>query len=76
MFLQKNVHFKDFFKYLFVIYRRIFLNSVIIHKYYSYVIYKTFLQYLYTGTINLTSLEDLLGKSKLNISQLYFRCLI
>jgi len=36
-------------------------------------VYKSFIQYLYTGTVNPASLEDahLLGEFELNISQLY-----
>ncbi|KAG5330949.1 RCBT1 protein, partial [Acromyrmex charruanus] len=35
-------------------------QSIIKIRYYRYVVYKTFLEYLYTGRINLSSFEDLL----------------
>ncbi|KAG5316342.1 RCBT1 protein, partial [Acromyrmex insinuator] len=44
-------------------------NIIEIH-YYRYVVYKTFLEYLYTGRINLSSFEDLLGEFELNVKYL------
>lgn len=45
-----------------------FPNSIIKHQQYSYLVYKAFLKYLYTGTIDLSSLDDELGE--LNESQI------
>jgi len=57
------IHFRNFFLYFSIVtLQHIFSNSVIKYYHHSYVTFKTFLKYLYTGTINLSSIEDLLGK--------------
>jgi len=64
-YLQAKSTFLKIFHILFlnfVALQYIFPNSVIKHYHYSYVTFKTFLKYLYTGTINLSSIEDLLGE--------------
>ncbi|KYQ47065.1 RCC1 and BTB domain-containing protein 1 [Trachymyrmex zeteki] len=40
-------------------------QSIINHRHYSYVVYESFLKYLYTGKINLSSIDDLLDLLKL-----------
>ncbi|KAG5309561.1 RCBT1 protein, partial [Acromyrmex insinuator] len=46
-------------------------QRVIVNNYYRYVIYKKFLEYLYTGEINLSSFENLLGEFELNVRLKY-----
>ncbi|KAG5324269.1 RCBT1 protein, partial [Acromyrmex heyeri] len=46
-------------------------QRVIENNYYRYVVYKKFLEYLYTGEINLSSFENLLGKFELNVKYLF-----
>jgi len=62
---KQKVHFRRYFlcfSDILLHFNIFFPNSVIKHRHYTYVTYKTFLEYLYTGTINLSSIEDLLGK--------------
>ncbi|KAG5309939.1 RCBT2 protein, partial [Acromyrmex insinuator] len=40
---------------------------VIVNNYYRYIVYKKFLEYLYTGMINLSSFKNLLGEFELNV---------
>ncbi|XP_018315268.1 RCC1 and BTB domain-containing protein 1 [Mycetomoellerius zeteki] len=42
-------------------------QSIIENHNYKYIVYKKFLEYLYTGKINLSSFENLLGEFEINI---------
>ncbi|KAG5336849.1 RCBT1 protein, partial [Acromyrmex heyeri] len=46
-------------------------QRVIENNYYRYVVYKKFLEYLYTSEINLSSFKNLLGKFELNMKYLF-----
>jgi len=64
---KQKVHLRRYFLYfsdILLHFNIFFPNSVINHRHYSYVThtYKTFLEHLYTGTINLSSIENLLGE--------------
>ncbi|KAG5343152.1 RCBT1 protein, partial [Acromyrmex heyeri] len=47
-------------------------QRVIENNYYRYVVYKKFLEYLYTGEINLSSFENLLGEFELNVPNITY----
>jgi len=62
---KQKVRFRRYFlyfSYTFFVTLHIFPNSVIKLSDYSCDMFKTFFKYLYTGTINLSSIEDLLGE--------------
>ncbi|KAG5334861.1 RCBT1 protein, partial [Acromyrmex charruanus] len=46
-------------------------QSIIVNNY-RYVVFKKFLEYLYTGEINISSFENLLGEFELNVSRLKY----
>ncbi|KAG5330330.1 RCBT1 protein, partial [Acromyrmex charruanus] len=52
----RSTYFRSMFQTNYVENRQ----SVIVNNYYRYVIYKKFLEYLYTGTINVSSFKNLL----------------
>ncbi|KAG5341920.1 RCBT1 protein, partial [Acromyrmex heyeri] len=63
----RSTYFRSMFQTNYVENRQ----SVIENNYYRYVVYKKFLEYLYTGEINLSSFENLLGKFELNVKYLF-----
>ncbi|KAG5310483.1 RCBT1 protein, partial [Acromyrmex insinuator] len=60
----RSTYFRSMFQTNYVENRQ----RVIVNNYYRYVIYKKFLEYLYTSRINVSSFKNLLGEFELNVN--------
>jgi len=74
VFTKKRAYIFKHFLYLIRLYLNIFFYSIMICHHYSYVVYVTFLRYLYTGMINksaMSSMKNLLGESNNELNAVY-----
>ncbi|KAG5328204.1 RCBT1 protein, partial [Acromyrmex heyeri] len=68
----RSTYFRSMFQTNYVENRQ----SVIVNNYYRYIVYKKFLEYLYTGSINLSSFKNLLGEFELNVKYFFIADLL